>query len=257
MIKMNNILEILPPNLMQLIYRLIAVAIIVIVAYFIVRVLERLLLAFLRGVEAEYIHRIVEGVRIGIYIMVAIVVATIIAPEIQILSILMLLIGLSLIAMFFDVLRNIGSEFYIRTKNIVRRGDWIEVDGISIRVVDLDAFGIVGETHKLEKVYIPYTKIAASLIVNRTTPLGLITRIFIGIPQSYSIDNARSTIIEVAKIIEPDLATEPEVTYIGTRNNMLEFTLEFHIINYRKLGKIISVIEKEIKERIPDAVVRT
>lgn len=256
MIEMENIWEILSAA-SPLLYRIVAAAIIVTVTYFIVRGLERIILIIFRGLEREYITRVVEGLRIGIYIIVAMVVATVIAPEIQVLSILILLIGLSLIAMFFDTLRNIGSEFYIRTKNIVKRGDWIEVDGISVRVVDLDAFGIVGETHKLEKVFIPYSKVVNSLIINRATPLGLATRILITIPQSYSLDNARNSIIEAVKAVEQDLASEPDVTYIGTKGGVMEFSLEFHIINYRKLGKIISVIEKEIRERIPEATIKT
>ena len=254
---MDSIWDILVAALSPLLYRLIAAAIIVVAAYLIVRGLERLILMFLRGVERGYIARIVEGIRIGIYVVVAIVVAMIIAPEVQILSVLMLLIGLSLIVMFFDALRNMGSEFYVRIRNIVRRGDWIEIDGISVRVVDLDAIGVIGETHKLERVFIPYSKIINSLVVNRATPLGLLTRIFIAIPQSYSIDNARNSIIEAVKAVEAELATEPDVTYIGTRGGVMEFTLEFHIINYRKLGRIISVIERELKERIPEAVIKT
>lgn len=254
---MDSIWSMLIDILSPLLYRLVAAAIIIIAAYFIVRGLERLVLMFLRNVERWYVARIVEGLRIGIYVVVAIVVAMIIAPEIQILSILMLLIGLSLIVMFFDALRNMGSEFYVRVRNIVRRGDWIEIDGISVRVVDLDPIGVIGETHKLERVFIPYSKIVNSLIINRATPLGLLTRIFISIPQSYSIDNARNSIIEAVKAVEAELATEPDVTYIGTKGGVMEFTLEFHIINYRKLGRIISVIERELKERIPEAVIKT
>ncbi len=250
---MNNIWETLSP----LLYRLIAAAIIVVVSYIIVRGLESLVSLLFRRVEREYIARVVEGLRIGIYVIVALIVATVIAPEIQVLSILVLLIGLVLIAMFFDALRNMGSEFYVRTKNIVKRGDWIEINGISIRIVDLDAFGVIGETSKLEKVFIPYSKVVNSLIINRSSPLGLVTRIFISIPQSYPMDDARNTIIDAAKTVEQDLATEPDVTYIGSKGGFMEFVLEFHIINYRKLGRIISAIEKGVKERIPEAIVKT
>ncbi|MCS7111459.1 MAG: mechanosensitive ion channel family protein [Ignisphaera sp.] len=253
---MSSVWDVLTTALSPLLYRIIAAATIVVVTYFIVRGLERLVVILFRGLERGYVARVVEGLRIGIYAIAALIVATVIAPEIQVLSILVLLIGLSIIAMFFDVLRNIGSEFYIRTRNIVRRGDWIEIEGISIRVVDLDAFGIIGETHKLEKVFIPYSKIVSSLIINRATPLGLVARMFIGIPQSYSMDSARNSVLEAVRAVEQDLASEPNITYIGTKGGVMEFAVEFHIINYRKLSKVISTIEKEIGKRIPEAVVR-
>lgn len=242
--------------LSPLMYRIIAAAAVIIVTYFIVRGLERLVVVLFKGLERGYVARVVEGLRIGIYAITALVVATIIAPEVQVLSILVLLIGISIIVMFFDVLRNIGSEFYVRTRSIVRRGDWIEVEGISVRVVDLDAFGVIGETHRLEKVFIPYSKIVSSLVINRATPLGLVVRMSIAIPQSYPMDSARNSIIEAVKIVEQDLASEPDVTYTGARGGVMEFVVEFHIINYRKLGRVISAIEREIKGRIPEAVVK-
>ncbi|MEM4040751.1 MAG: mechanosensitive ion channel family protein [Ignisphaera sp.] len=236
--------------------RIIAIAVVVIVVYILVKVLTKLASLILKGVEPSYTVRVVESIKIGLYVIAAIIVAAILAPETQVFAGLLFLIGLSLMFMFIDVLRNLGSEFYIRSKGIVRRGEWIEVDGVSIRVIDFDAVGILGETQKLEKVFIPYTKLLNSITINRVTPFGLLVRIFVDIPQTYGIDSARNSVSEALKRVEEDLATEPDVTYVGSKGGMLNFVAEFHIINYRKLTKILSVIEKEIKNRIPEAVIR-
>ncbi|MEM1526528.1 MAG: mechanosensitive ion channel family protein [Ignisphaera sp.] len=238
------------------IMKTIAVAVIAVVTYGLNKLLSKIIGAILRGAEVRYIVRIVDITRMLLYLIAAIVIANIIAPEVLVFSFLVLLIGLATIFMFIDLLRNMGAELYVRAKDIVRRGDWIEVDGVSVKVVDFDAVGLIGETAKLEKVFVPYTKLLSSIVVNKVTPFGMLVRIYVDLPQSYGIDGARNILLESLETVKEDLASEPDVTYLGSKEDKLNFVIEFHIINYRKSTKILAAIDREIKNKIPEAIVR-
>lgn len=250
---MNSIWSILQPYLLKVI----AVAVIITVTYVLIKGVSKVIGAIFRGAEVVYIVRIVELAKMLLYIIAAIAIANIVAPEAQVFIFIILLIGLAVIFMFIDVLRNMGAELYIRAKDMIRRGDWIEIDGISVKVLDFDTAGVLGETSKLEKVFIPYTKLLNSILINKVTPLGMLVRVYVYVPQAYGIDGARNMLLESLEPVKEDLATEPDITYLGSKGDMLNFVIEFHIINYRKLTKLLASIEREIKNRMPEAVVRT
>lgn len=250
--EINDIWSALQP----FIFKLLAVVVIIVIAYGVSRVLTKLLGMVLRRAEVGYIARSAEIIKIIIYISAAVAIANVLAPEALVFSFLILLIGLATIFMFVDLLRNIGAELYIRSRDFVRRGDWIEVDGVGVKVLDFDVAGVVGETAKLEKVFIPYTKLMNSIVVNKVTPLGMLVRIYVDIPSSYGIDGARNMLLEAIESVKEDMATEPDVTYLGSKEDKLNFVIEFHIINYRKLTKILATIDREVRQRIPEAIVR-
>ncbi|MEL9940024.1 MAG: mechanosensitive ion channel family protein [Ignisphaera sp.] len=249
---MNELLNALLP----LIYRIIAATIVIVAVYAIARFLTKLLQMFFKGAEAEYIARLTELLKLFLYLVAAIVAASIIAPEIQIFSALLLVIGIAIVVMLNDVLRNIGAEIYVRHHGVVRRGDWIEIEGQNIRVLDFGALGIWGETAKSEKVFVPYSKILNSIVTNRLTILGLLTRIQILIPSSYSVEYAEKVVRQAIEKIKEDLVTEPEINYAGTVGESSVFLVEIRIINYRKLEKIIALLEKEIQTRIPEVRIK-
>ncbi len=250
---MSSIIE----SLLPLVYRIIAAAIVIIVVWAITRLLTKILQLFLKTVEAEYIVRISELFKLLLYFVAAIIAANIIAPEIQVFSVLLLVIGLAVVFMFYDVLRNIGAELYVRYRNIVRRGDWIEIEGLNIHVLDFDSLGLWGETPRSEKVFVPYVKVLNSIITNRLTLLGLVTRVQVLVPTTYNVDNAKNAIAQAVKSIEEELATEPEIMYSGSSGDASTFIVELRVVNYRKLGKIIETLEKEIRNLIPEAKIKT
>uniref|UniRef100_A0A7C4BBP9 Mechanosensitive ion channel family protein n=1 Tax=Ignisphaera aggregans TaxID=334771 RepID=A0A7C4BBP9_9CREN len=252
---MDSIINAIAP-LLPLLYRLIAATIIAVAMYLIIRLLERILQALLKGVEVEYVARLSDMIKLFLYIFTAIIVAAVVAPEIQIFSILILLIGFAVILMFHDELKNLGAELYVRYRGVVRKGDWIEIDGIEVHIIDFDALGVWGETAKFERVFIPYTKIINSIIVNKLTLLGLVSRVQIAVPMAYDVDYVKDVIGKAVAKIKEELASEPEVVYVGSSENMNSFVVEMRIINIRKLSKVVAVLEEELRKEIPDVVVK-
>jgi small conductance mechanosensitive channel len=243
-------------TLLPLLYRLIGAAIVIIGMIFVTKLIVRVLQGLFKGAEAEYVARLSDVVRLLMYILTAIIAAAVIAPEIQVFSILILLIGIALLLMFHDTLRNIGAELYIRYRGLVKKGDWIEIDGKEIRIIDFDALGAWGETVKFERVFIPYTKIVNSIITNRLTLLGLVSRIQIIVPITYDIGYVRGAIEKAVEKVKEELVSEPEVTYVGAFENMHNFIVEIRIINLRKLGKVVAILESELKKEIPSVAIK-
>ncbi|MCS7127987.1 MAG: mechanosensitive ion channel [Sulfolobales archaeon] len=242
--------------IMALTYRFIAAGIVVVMVYAIYKASSRILRAIAKGVESEYLARITETLKVSMYFVAGIAAAAILAPEVQLFSMLILLVGLAIVVMLFDALRNVGSEFYVRAKNIVKRGDWIEIDGITIRVLDLESLGIVGETMKLERVFVPYTRMLNAVLINKATPLGILSRVTIRVPTNHSIEESRIAIAEAIDCIKAELALEPDVTYLGIKDNSMVFEVSLYVVNYRKVGRVIESLERELLKRISDASIK-
>jgi len=242
--------------IMTLAYRLIAAGIAVVIIYMIYKASLRILRALAKGAESEYLAKITETLKVSTYFVTGIAVAAILAPEVQLFSILILLVGLAIVIMLFDALRNVGSEFYVRAKNIVRKGDWIEIDGITVRVLDLESLGVIGETMKLEKVFIPYSRMLNAILINRATPLGVLNKVTIRIPTNHSLEESRKYIDEAIDCIKAELALEPDVAYLGIKDDNMVFELSLYVVNYRKVSKVVESLEKELLKRIPDASIK-
>lgn len=242
--------------IMTLAYRLIAAGIAVVIIYTIYKASLRILRALAKGVESEYLAKITETLKVSTYFVTGIAVAAILAPEVQLFSMLILLVGLAIVIMLFDALRNVGSEFYVRAKNIVKRGDWIEIDGVTVRVLDLESLGVVGETMKLEKVFIPYSRMLNAILINRATPLGILSKVTIRIPANHSLEESRTYIAEAINCIKAELALEPDVVYLGIKDDNMVFEVSLYVVNYRKVDKVVEYLEKELLKRIPDASIK-
>jgi len=253
---MDPIADLILPALVTYGWRLLAAGVFLAIMYFVMKALTSILRYMLRGVEAQYVARIMEVVKVGLYVLIAIVTAAIIAPEVQVFTVLVLLIGLILTVMFFDVLRNLGAELFVRTRNLVRRGEWVEVDGTLVRVVELESLGVIGETARMERVFIPYTKLLSSGILSRSTPAGLSLRITVMAPSSYRLDTVREAIRSAVEAVKPDLATEPDITFAGSQEDRWVFTVDLFVWNPKKMWRIVEEVEKRIREQIPEASVK-
>jgi len=237
--------------------KIIAVIIILFAAWLIMKIIDTTLRKFVKIREEAYVARIMGMLKLAVYGSALILIASILIPETQAFSMILLILGLAVIAVFLDVLRNIGAEFYVRSMEIVRKGDWIEVDGVFIRVVELESLGVVGETPRMEKVFIPYSKLLSTTVVNRSTPAGLLVKIRISTPIGSGIEVVRGTLLNILKSVSEDLVTEPSLTLVSMKGDRLEFVAELHLLNYRKLNAILEEVSRRIKESIPEAVIET
>jgi len=252
-----DLVDIISSSLLSIAPRIVAALIVLLVAWVFMRLLEEFLKRVLRSVEQGYLYRIFNVIKLVVYGSAILIAVSILIPEAQALPVILLIIGLAVIGMFIDVLRNIGAEFYVRSRSIVRRGEWIEVDGRFIRVVDLDALGVVGETPRMERVFIPYTRLINTTIVNRSTPAGLSVKIRVSAPATYGVEVVRGAIDRALQGVSEDFASEPIVSLASLRSDRVEFTIETHVLNYRKLSRIIEELSRRIRESIPEAVVES
>jgi len=254
---MESFIDVITESLYLVMPRIIASIIVLLASWLLTKVLEGILRGMFKTIEEGYVARALSIAKLTIYGSALIIVATILMPEAQAFSIMLLIIGLAIIVMFADVLRNIGAEFYVRSKGFIRKGDWVEIDGEFIRVIELNTLEIIGETQRMEKVFIPYTKIINATVVNRSTPIGLSVKIRVIAPARQGIEAVREAILKSLKAVAEDLASEPTVSLSSMKGDKLEFIVETHILNYRKLSNILEEVSKRIKDAVPDAAIES
>jgi len=254
-VTVNGFIEQLVGVLEIYVPRLIACLVVFLLAWVLVRIIESLLYRFARVVEKAYIARLMEVVKVAVYGSALLIAISILLPEALALPVVIALIGFALILSFTDILRSLGAELFVRTMGIVRRGDWIEVDGVLVRVVDMDVLGVTGETPRMERVFIPYSKLVSSAVINRSTPLGLSVRVRVEIPSKYGVEAARRVLEDAARAVAEDLVTEPHISLTSIKSDTLAFSIEMHLLNARKLGAVLEELSRRIKQAVPEAVV--
>jgi len=252
---LNTLLEALLQSLSVYLPRLAAALVILALAWLLVRAIESILYRLTRIIEKAYVARLVDFVKVVVYGAAALIAVAIIVPEATVLPVIIVVIGIGLVVMFMDMLRSLGAELYVRLLGVVRRGDWIEVDGVLVRVVSMESLGVIGETPRMERVFIPYSKLISSMVINRSTPLGLSVKVRVVAPAKYGVEIVRNAVVDAVKAVAEDLVAEPHIALTALKSDSVEFTVEMHIMNYRKLSAVLEEITRRVREVIPDAVI--
>ncbi|MGC8563374.1 MAG: mechanosensitive ion channel domain-containing protein [Fervidicoccaceae archaeon] len=241
------------PIVMMLVRILIA-SVFIIAIYFLTKYLSRLLDRAMSSIDRKVRREIEDVIRYIIYVIAALIAIGIISPEVSILTTLLLLLGLALIVAFSDSLRSWGSQYSIRGLGFVKLGDWIEVEGYYGRMVEETGSGIILETPKRERIFIPNNKLVSSIVVNRTTQIGSIHTITFSLPKTKNPIEAMEKIREILGSIRPELASDPEVNMKVGRGEY-EFEISMEIMNANKISMIQEEIIKKTLEAFPEAKV--
>ncbi|MEZ0290085.1 MAG: mechanosensitive ion channel family protein [Sulfolobales archaeon] len=258
MVVVLQVLPLLPSTetIISYLYRVIGSVIVLVVSFLIGRYLGVLLERSLVRLEEDVRERIIDVGKYLIYAIGILISISILSPEPITFSILILLVGLGVIISISDLLRNWGSEFYVRIVRPFKIGDWIEIRGREGRVIKIDSFGIVIESVSRERVYIPNTLIAREMIINRTTPHGTIFRFTIELPSDVDEVSVLNYINDVINRIRPELADEPKISYKGVYENKSVFELSIVLLNVRKIDYIYEYIARSVSDKWSLARVR-
>lgn len=241
------------PIVMVLI-RIVVASAFIMAIYFLTKYLSRLLDRALKSIDRRVRREIEDVVKYIIYVISALIAVAIISPEVSILTTLLLLLGLGLIVAFSDPLRNWGSQYSVRGLGFVKVGDWVEIDGYYGRIVEDTGSGIVLETPRREMIFVPNSRLSSSIIVKKTTQIGLIHTIYLSLPKAGNPVEVMEKIREIASSVRPELVSEPEVTMRITEREY-EFEIAMEIMNASKVPQIQEEIIKKIMETIPEAKV--
>lgn len=232
--------------------RVLQAALVVLVAYIVVKYVDKAISLIVKAEEHEFIERFVMFFKAIVYAIAILMAISFIAVEPQVFVALLLTVGIGIIVMFSDVLRNLGSELYVRNIKAFREGDWVEVDGIQGRVSRMGSLGVILETLKRERVFVPYSKISHTTVVNRMSTYGLSLRLTVKVPKTYDIPKAREIVVSSLSAVRDDLISEPSVVLRSATEASYVFDVVLDIMN---IGKVEEVFEKAmlaLKSRDPN-----
>lgn len=235
-------------ELFSLLLRLVEAGLVIVAAYLIVRFTSSITKRTLSHVEQSFLAKILMVEKLIVYFIALITAISIISLETITMSILLGVLTLGLIVMFHDLLRNMGAEYYVRVYRPFKVGDWIELGGVSGKVIDISAFSTIIETSKGERVTIPHVYMLNNPILNKTTQSGIVAKFNIRVPFDVDPLEARRIICDIVGDVRGEFVDDPEIITSRTERNHIVFSVEAIVLNPAKIQYIRKHIEKELRK---------
>lgn len=141
-----------------------------VVAFFVVKLLLSLIdRAFRRARIDPQMRKLIRNLlRIGMYFVAAILVLSALGIEVTSLVAVLSLIGLAFSLAMQNFLSNVAGGMQIFASRPLKPGDWVEVNGISGSVAEIDMFYTKITTIDNKLVHVPNSAIVSSTIINYT-----------------------------------------------------------------------------------------
>jgi small conductance mechanosensitive channel len=234
------------------IFRVLQAAIVILVAYLVVKYLDKAVSLFIKTEEHEFVERFIMFLKGIIYAIAILMAISFVAVEPQVFVALLLTVGVGIIVMFSDVLRNLGSELYVRNLRTFKEGDWVEIDGVQGKVARLTSLGVILETLRRERAFIPYSRIAHTTVVNRTSTYGLSFHVLVRVPKTYDTAKARELVVSSLQRVREDLVAEPSVALRSVTETSYVFDVTLDVMNVGKVEKVFSDLLLELKSKEPN-----
>jgi hypothetical protein len=115
----------------------------------------------------------------------------------------------------------------------------------------MTSLGVVVETLRRERVFIPYTRLAHTKVVNRSGVYGVSLRLEVRVPKTYDVSRARELIASTLQTVREDLIAEPSVTLRGSTESFYVFDVVLDVMNVSKVGEVFERVFLELKSREP------
>jgi len=199
--------------------------------------------------QTRFVYSFVTIIRYLVYATGSLVALAIIAPEPGVFSALILVLGIGVIIAFSDMLRNWGSEVYVRSFTSLKIGDHVEIMGREGTVIHMDSRGVIIETPMREKIYVPNTYLASSPIINKTSPYGTQYRVKIEIPIAQDSIDVIDTIKKELEVVRPELVEDPLVLRKGSRDEYSVYEVIITLLNVRKINYVLELIRDAIEKK--------
>jgi len=233
---------------LSLVLRLAEAGLVIVAAYLIVRFTLSITRRTLQHVEPAFLTKVLMVEKLIVYFIALIIAISVISLETITMSFLFGVLIVGLIVMFYDLLRNMGAEYYVKVYRPFKVGDWIELEGVSGRVVSINTLSTTIETVKGERVTVPHVYMLNNPVLNKTTQSGIIVKFNVGIPFDIDPLEARRIIRDVVESIRGELVDDPEIEILKTERNRIVFNVETTILNPAKIQYIKKHIEKELRK---------
>ena len=125
-------------NVTEVVFRLAAVAAILLITYVVARLFTAILGRALKGVPLLIVDQAVKIVSVFVWVVGLLLAVNQLGLNLDVLLVLLAVAGIGLIVAARDVLNNVLSKVFIGTYIPVKAGDYISVDGFSGKVVEIN-----------------------------------------------------------------------------------------------------------------------
>jgi small conductance mechanosensitive channel len=161
-------------------------------------------------------------------------------------------IGLAAIIAFKDQLQNAVAFNLIKTYELFKIGDWIELNEYFGRVIDLTWVNTVLLTRENERLYIPNSRIIQGNLVNRTVQGGIRMSVPLTLDRSISLTDVERILLEVSDELKEELTPSfiPEVRVISLDETSVKVELLLRISNPAMDSLIASNVLKKTQKKI-------
>ncbi len=165
------------------------------------------------------------------------------------------IVGLAAITAFRDVLPSMTSYNLIKTYELFKIGDWIELDGYFGRVINLTWMNTVLLTRDNEMVYIPNSRISKSNLINRTIQGGIRVAVPLSVDRSLSLGEVERILLEVSEELSEALAPNfmPEVRVTNLDKDSIKVELLLKISNPASDALVSSEVWKKTLRKLEEA----
>jgi small conductance mechanosensitive channel len=171
------------PATLKLLYTMTIVVFILLLIPVVVKIINSFIRRIIPSRDYSLIVKIQQYAKIVVVLAMLMFALSQLGLETTILAVIVALAALSIILAFRDVILNLGGEYYIKTHQLFKVGDLIDIGGCRGKVIDIGSLATTIETLDSERVVIPNSFIARNYVVNRRL-------CFLSIP--IKIDNNKS-----------------------------------------------------------------
>lgn len=179
--------------------------------------------------------------------------------ELNILLVIVTIGGIMLAIGLRDVLSSIASHEAIVASDPFKIGDWIQINGIFGRVVDVTLMDTILMTPDNETVFIPNSKITRTIVINRTTPGGTRISVPITVDSKHDLAEVEKILLEIGTELSEELVpeTKPEVRATSIDSHSVRLALLLRINNPARGRLIASEVRKRAKKRLDKIRIRS
>ena len=205
--------------------------IIIVVAFLLSQVVQRLAIRFVRGDEATAVAARFVGRGLGILVVLAGLVYALSSLEVR-LGPLLGALGIGGLALAFaaqSILENFFSSILLQARHPFRAGDQVVVgDGIEGVVEDLNFRVVIIRTFDGERVFVPASTVLQNPIVNVTVRGPWRTSLSVGVAYGTDLRQAQGVLLEAAAEVDGVLdVPAPEAWLEAFGESSIDFSVRF------------------------------
>lgn len=157
----------LDPATLKLLYTIATVAIILLLIPIVVKLVNSFIRRIISSRDQSLIVKIQRYAKVVVILAMLMFALSQLGLETTVLAIIVALAAFSIILAFRDVLLNLGGEYYIKTHQLFKVGDLIDVGGCRGKVVNISSLATTIVTSENERVVIPNSFIARNYVASK------------------------------------------------------------------------------------------